>query len=120
MKATTQKKDYFYNYILSKYLIPINDDHLYEFMDVINELNNFLIVNKKITYREYIDILKKYYANADYPGIFYDILDDPIPVKGFTFKCIEGYSNMKKENNRWTVDENSKFYTWELIPIKVA
>jgi len=111
------KKDYFYDVILSKYLKPSKENVLFKLTEIENELNNYLTNQNKITYREYIDVLRKYFNNADYPGCFWDILDDSIPVRMFTWDCSEGYSNMKKVGDKYVFDEKDKFYIWILKPI---
>lgn len=111
-------KDEFYDVITSKYLEPIRENALYELMDISDKLNAHLANQKSITYREYIDILRKYFKNADYPGCFWDILDTSIPVRGFVWDCFEAYTNLNKVDGKWVGDEKHKIYTWKLKPIQ--
>lgn len=111
-------KDEFYDAITMKYLEPVHEDMVFELMNIADELNGHLANQKQITYREYVDILRKFFKNAEEPGCFSEILDTPIPVRGFVWGCIEAYTNMKKVDGKWVGDEQYKVYTWKLKPIQ--
>lgn len=111
-------KDYFYDVITSRYLKPNEGIGLFNLMEIQDDLNSHLANQQNITYREYVDILRKYFKNADYPGCFWDILDDQIPVKIFLWGCSEGYDNVKKVGDKLVFDEKDKIYIWILDPVE--
>ena len=81
---------------------------------IIDRLNGCIRVNGSITYREYFDVLKEFFDNANAPGCFSEILDWQIPVESFYWKLVKTFKSMERVEGKWQGKEGTEQYDWTL------
>jgi hypothetical protein len=102
-------KETFFDKIGGQYIYPKNEV-VSTLLKSDEELNKTLKINGKITYKEYFDILDKYFNNVNHPWYYYQISLDMIPVKMFYWDYTNYFDTPNKDE--WT--SKNQYYSWSL------